>query len=90
VIAKHFAGEGYNIVFNGLENDGREIATELADRHAINYIFSSANLLSPAAIKEMADSALSKFGRVDVLINNAGIQYVAPIEDFPKENGIKY
>jgi 3-hydroxybutyrate dehydrogenase len=39
----------------------------------------------PEQIYDLANTALSAFGTVDVLINNAGIQHVAPIEDFPDE-----
>jgi 3-hydroxybutyrate dehydrogenase len=42
-------------------------------------------MTKPDQIKGMIDEATSKLGSVDILINNAGIQYVAPIEDFPIE-----
>src|SRR3546814_1135136 len=39
----------------------------------------------PAEIARMVKEAEAKFGAVDVLVNNAGIQYVAPIEAFPDD-----
>jgi 3-hydroxybutyrate dehydrogenase len=57
----------------------------VAERHGIEYIFCSSILLSKSAIKEMANEALSQFKVIDVLINNAGTQFVSPIEDFPDE-----
>lgn len=84
-MAKSFAAQGCNIIFNGLEKDGAEIAASVAKDHNISYLHSSANLLEPTAIQELATLALTKYGSVEVLINNAGIQYVAPIEEFPQE-----
>ncbi|MBS1644608.1 MAG: 3-hydroxybutyrate dehydrogenase [Bacteroidetes bacterium] len=83
-IAKAFAAQGYNIVFNGLEADGATIAKSVADAAGVDYIFSPANMLDPAAIRALAAEALAKFGTVEVLINNAGIQFVSPLEDFPE------
>jgi len=39
----------------------------------------------PSQIEDMVRAAESRFGRIDVLVNNAGIQHVAPIEEFPTE-----
>jgi 3-hydroxybutyrate dehydrogenase len=83
--AKAFAAKGYNIVFNGLEENGAEIAASVAKEFNIDYIFSPANMLKPEEIKKLAEDALAKFGSVEVLMNNAGIQFVSPIEDFPDD-----
>jgi len=83
-IAKAYAAQGYNTVFNGLEPDGAAIAQQVADEYKIQHLFSPANMLDVKAIQEMVQTATSKFGCIDVLINNAGIQYVAPIEEFPE------
>lgn len=82
-IANNLASKGYNIVFNGLEANGEAIAAEVAQKHGINYMFSPCNLLYPEQIEKMAHEALTKFGKIDVLVNNAGIQFVSPIQDFP-------
>lgn len=84
-IAKAFAAKGYNIVFNGLESDGAEIAGSVANRFKVGYLFSAANMLNPETLKELVKNVAEKFTTVDVLINNAGIQYVSPIEDFPDD-----
>lgn len=83
--AKAFAAKGYNIVFNGLEENGAEIAASVAKEYNVDYIFSPANMLKPDEIKKLAEDALAKFGTVEVLMNNAGIQFVSPIEDFPDD-----
>lgn len=84
-IAKAFAQLGHNIVFNGLEPDGAEIAQRVADEAGIKHLFSSANMTQPDAIRALAREALEAFGSVDILVNNAGIQHVAPIEEFPED-----
>lgn len=83
--AKAFAAKGYNIVFNGLEENGAAIASDVAKEFNIGYLYSPANMLHPEEIRGLAKEALDKFGSIEVLINNAGIQFVAPIEDFPEE-----
>lgn len=83
--AKAFAARGYNIVFNGLEENGAEIAADVAQEYGVGYLFSPANMMQPEAIRGLAKEALDKFGSVEVLINNAGIQFVSPIEDFPED-----
>ncbi|WP_118951395.1 3-hydroxybutyrate dehydrogenase [Taibaiella helva] len=83
--AKAFAAKGYNIVFNGLEENGAEIAADVAQEYGVGYLFSPANMMQPEAIRGLAKEALDKFGSVEVLINNAGIQFVSPIEDFPED-----
>lgn len=84
-IAKAFAAEGYNIAFNGLEPNGAEIAEAVAKEHNIKHTFSPANMLQPEAIRQIIADTVATFGGIDVLVNNAGIQYVAPIDQFPEE-----
>src|SRR5471030_17556 len=84
-IAKAFAAQGYNIAFNGLEPNGAEIAQQVADEFKVQHSFSPANLMQPEAIRNMVADAIKTFGTIDVLVNNAGIQYVAPIDEFPDE-----
>jgi len=84
-IAKEFAKAGYNIIFNGLEKEGPEIAAEIAKQHKVKTIYSAANMLQPSEITAMVNEGLAKLGSIDVLINNAGIQFVSPIENFPAE-----
>lgn len=42
-------------------------------------------MLKPEELRKMVDDGIAKFGKIDVLVNNAGIQHVSAIEDFPDE-----
>lgn len=84
-IAKAFAMQKYNIVFNGLEKEGPEIAKEIGNKFQTATMYSSANMLNPSEIMAMVKAAEKKFNTIDVLVNNAGIQHVSPIETFPEE-----
>ncbi|CAL1520337.1 3-hydroxybutyrate dehydrogenase [Chitinophaga sp. MM2321] len=84
-IANGFARKGYNIIFNGLEKNGAAIAAEVATFHQVEHLYSPANMLDPASLRSLVQEAAAQFGTVDVLINNAGIQHVSPIEDFPED-----
>ncbi len=84
-IATEFAKEKYNVVFNGLEPDGPQIAEKMAKEYGIKTMYSPANMLKPQEIKDMIEQAIETFGKIDVLVNNAGIQFVSPVEDFPEE-----
>lgn len=84
-IATAFAAEGYNIMFHGLEKNGDEIAQNIAKKFKVTTAFSNANLMDQEATEGLVKFALEKFGSVDILINNAGIQHVSPLENFPNE-----
>lgn len=84
-IAKAFAQQGYNLIFNGLETDGGKTAAAVADQYQINYLFDPANMLHPDALRTLVIRAEQRFGTIDVLINNAGVQHVSPVEEFPDD-----
>jgi 3-hydroxybutyrate dehydrogenase len=86
-IATRFAGEGAKIMLNGFgDKDAIEkTRRELAERHKVEVLYSPADMSKPAEIRAMVAEAEKALGAVDVLVNNAGIQHVALIEDFPDE-----
>ena len=84
-IAEAFAKNGDNIVFNGLEENGAEIAKSMGEKYGVKTVFKNSNLMTPEGVQELVDFAYSEMGSIEVLVNNAGIQHVAPIEDFPIE-----
>lgn len=85
-IANAFARAGADVVMNGLgtAEDNAE-AIEAVRSHGTRVEFSPANMLRHNQIAEMVSNAEATFGKVDILLCNAGIQHVAPIEDFPIE-----
>lgn len=85
-IAMEFAKtKQFNIIFNGLEANGPEIAEQVGKEFGIGTMFSNANMLKPEELRKMVSDGIAKFGSIDVLVNNAGIQYVSGVEDFPDE-----
>ena len=72
-IAKHFAKEGYDIMFHGLENNGGEIAQSVAKEYNVKTSFSNANMLEAEAIENLVKQTIETFGGLHILINNAGI-----------------
>ena len=85
--ARAFAGAGANIVLNGIgaPADVEKTRTAIENDFGVKAIYSPANMGEPMEIANMISFAEKTFGRVDVLVNNAGIQHVSPIEDFPVE-----
>ena len=86
-IAENFALSGYNVVLNGLGKKDEIEATRarLAALGAGDVVFHGANMLKPDEIADLVTSTEKKFGSVDVIVPNAGIQHVEKIEDFPPE-----
>lgn len=84
-IARVFANNGYDVIFHGLETDGPEIAQTIADTSKIRHLFFNTDLRQAAEIRRMATKCLEYFGKIDVLVNNAGVQYVSPVEKFPED-----
>lgn len=83
--AKALAAEGANLVINGF-GDAQAIEEERRALEAISgarVLYSAADLTSVEATEAMMAEAAEAFGGVDILINNAGMQHVAPVEEFP-------
>jgi 3-hydroxybutyrate dehydrogenase len=86
-IARALATAGSAVVLNGF-GAASEIAKtreQLAAEFDVTVGYSAADMTSPEAIAGMIASTLGEHGRLDVLVNNAGIQFVAPLDQFPVE-----
>lgn len=83
--AQALAAEGANVVLNGFGDAVaiEEIRTGLEEKSGGRAIYSSADLTKPEAIETMMKEAAEAFGGLDILINNAGMQHVAPLDEFP-------
>ena len=86
-VARALAAEGANVTINGF-GDKAAIEQErsgIEKEYAVKALYSPADMTKPAEIAEMVRTTAQTFGSLDVLVNNAGIQHVAPIEEFPVE-----
>jgi len=84
-IARALAADGANVTINGF-GDKAAIEKErsaIEKEFGVKAVYSPADMTKPAEIADMVKTAEKTFGSLDVLVNNAGIQFVAPIEEFP-------
>jgi 3-hydroxybutyrate dehydrogenase len=86
-IAHSLAREGANITLNGFGDkvEIEKIRLGVENAFGVKARYSPADMTKPAEIADMIRTAEKEFGALDVLVNNAGIQYVANVEDFPVE-----
>jgi 3-hydroxybutyrate dehydrogenase len=84
-IASALAASGSAVVLNGFgkQEDIEAVQVEITSEFDVPVVYSAADMSDPDSISDMFDIALDQFGAVDVLVNNAGIQHVAPISEFP-------
>jgi 3-hydroxybutyrate dehydrogenase len=85
--ARALAAEGANVMINGFGDqaviDG--YVDELATASAGKAAYSGADMTRPDEIRAMMADCARILGAPDILINNAGIQHVAPVDEFPEE-----
>ncbi len=85
--AKALAAEGANVLINGF-GDADAIEKEraaLAETSGGKALYDAADMTKPDQIAAMVARAEGEFGAVDIVISNAGIQHVSPIDEFPIE-----
>jgi 3-hydroxybutyrate dehydrogenase len=84
-MARAFAEQGANITINGFgDKDAIEKERSSIEKDfGVKAAYSPADMTKPDQIADMIKKAESTYGSLDVLVNNAGIQHVAPIEEFP-------
>jgi 3-hydroxybutyrate dehydrogenase len=85
-IARALAAQGANVVLNGFgEPDHIALVESELRSWGVRAYHDPADMRDPTQIEKMIAAAESEFGRVDVLVNNAGIQHVADVEAFPTD-----
>ncbi|HEU4844858.1 MAG TPA: 3-hydroxybutyrate dehydrogenase [Burkholderiaceae bacterium] len=86
-IAHALAASGAHIVLNGF-GDAQEIEAlraGIAQRYGVQAVYQGADMARAADIEAMMAAVLARFGRIDIVVNNAGIQHVAEVDAFPVE-----
>jgi 3-hydroxybutyrate dehydrogenase len=85
-IAEGLAQEGVHLVLNGF-GEAHEIEAlrqRLASDYGVKVIYDGADMSQGADIARMMIEVADKTGGLDIVVNNAGIQHVSPVEDFPE------
>lgn len=84
-IAEIMAGEGYHIVLNGF-GDAAEIEKTrkgIETKFGVKAHFVGADVTNYDSVVAMIADSEKTLGSVDIIVNNAGVQFVSPIDDFP-------
>ena len=84
-IAHGLAARGVNVMINGFGDAGaiEAMRSRLEQEHGVKAVYSSADMMNPAQVHSMVAQAAQLLGSVDIIVNNAGIQHVAPVHEFP-------
>jgi 3-hydroxybutyrate dehydrogenase len=84
-IAKTFAEEGAKVVISDLNAEKSEQVVSELKQQGFEALAAPCDVTNEEAFKKSIELAHETFGRIDILINNAGLQFVSPIEEFPTE-----
>jgi 3-hydroxybutyrate dehydrogenase len=86
-IALALAADGADIMLNGFGDAAQieALRADMAAEHGVRVAYSGADISKPEQIGAMVAETETKLGSLDVLVNNAGIQFIANVEDFPAE-----
>ena len=86
-IAEELAASGCDVVLSGFGEPAMiaALARRLEHEHQVRAIYLGADLADAGECRSLAERAQAALGTIDILINNAGIQHVAPVQHFPIE-----
>jgi len=86
-MANAFAETGAALVLGGMIDDVavQQVISDMLQAGASFCDIDRTDISDPNAARKMAQDAIASMGGVDVLVNNAGIQHVAPVEKFPPD-----
>jgi 3-hydroxybutyrate dehydrogenase len=82
-IARALAAQGMDLMLNGGAAALGTLREEIERDHGVRVRQSDVDLAESDAARGLVEAAAESFGRVDVLVNNAGLQFTAPVERFP-------
>jgi 3-hydroxybutyrate dehydrogenase len=85
-IARALAAEGADIMLNGFGDAGEieKLRAGLAEEFSVKVLYDGADLSKADQVAAIVQKTHDELGSLDVLVNNAGIQFVAPVEEFPE------
>ena len=83
--AKQFAKAGCRVMLHGLEkeNEVTSLKDELGSLSKQKVSYSNANLLEEASCEKLVNDSIQSLGKLDIVVNNAGIQFTSPTQSFP-------
>ncbi len=84
-IGKSFAENGAKVVLSDLNQQTVEESAQKLKGNGLEVIGLKADVAKEEDIIQLIEQTKNKYGRVDIFINNAGLQHVSPIEEFPTE-----
>lgn len=84
-LGQAFAKEGANVYLTDLQEDKAMTEAELLRSQGFNVNGLALDVASEENIIQTIDQIVSETGRLDIVINNAGMQYISPIDSFPTE-----
>ena len=82
-IAERLAADGAHVAINTRSDTGKAVA------ESIGGSFYQADLASMDATRELGERVISDLGSVEILVNNAGYNYLAPVDEFPEEKFVE-
>src|ERR1700754_2574419 len=85
-IARRFAAEGGIPVIADLNLDAATATAEEIKRNGGDAFAVAMNVTDEAAVEKGVADVIARYGKVDILVSNAGIQIVKPLVDFPFED----
>ena len=80
-----FAKAGASCVIADMDVAGGEQAEANLKAAGLEGMFVKTSVSDPEQVRNLVDVTVKKYGRLDVLVNNAGLQFVSPIIEFPEE-----
>ncbi|MEM8842655.1 MAG: 3-hydroxybutyrate dehydrogenase [Pseudomonadota bacterium] len=86
-IAQEFARRGAHIAINSFTDtpEDHELAAKIAKEHGVDVHYIQADMSDAEATRGLITKANDLFGKLDIVVNNAGIQFVTEIDKFPIE-----
>jgi len=85
-IAERLAQEGVHLLINGFGDaaDIEALRQRLAGDYGVEVVYDGADMSQGADIARLMAEAAERTGGIDIVVNNAGIQHVSPVEEFPE------